>query len=264
MSDMPEGLEAEIWRRAATVLVGRRIADVWCDDRVAPGGLADTIRGARIEDVDRIGKVVRIVTDCGALGLHFGMTGRIEVDGVAPIARLEYASGADRPEWDRLRVTTTPAGTLDGIDVPALRMNDPRRLGRLSLDESITLGPDSLTLTAAELRTALGRRTAPIKTLLLDQSVVAGLGNLCADEVLFSASVAPSRRADELGRGEVTAIAHACRTRLAVMLAAGGSTHGVLSPALRAGPGVCPRDGVPLGRTTIGGRTAVWCPDHQR
>lgn len=261
---MPEGLEAEIWRRATTVLVGRRIADVWCDDRVTPDGLADTIRGARIDGVDRIGKVVRIVTDGGVLGLHFGMTGRLEVDGVAPIERLEYASGADRPEWDRLRMTTTPSRTLGDSDAPALRMNDPRRLGRLSLDESITLGPDALTLTSTELRMALGGRTAVVKALLLDQSVVAGLGNLCADEVLFWAAVAPVRRTDGLAREEVTAIARACRTRLAMMLAAGGSTHGVLTPALRAGPGVCPRDGVPLQRTTIGGRTAVWCPAHQR
>ncbi len=275
---MPEGLEAEIWCRAASVLAGRRIADVWCDPRVSPSGLGAMLSGARIEGVERVGKVVRIVTDRpapgggvvgdgvsggGALGLHFGMTGRLEVDGFAPIPRLEYASAADRPEWDRLRMFTIPGATNDGIDVPALRMNDPRRLGRLSFDEPIDVGPDALTLTSAELRLALDRRTARIKTLLLDQSVVAGLGNLCADEVLFTAGIAPQRRADELAPSEVTAIARACRTRLRSMLAAGGSTHGVLSPALRVGPGVCPRDGMPLARTTLGGRTAVWCPDHQ-
>ncbi len=260
---MPEGLEAEIWRRAASVLVGRRIADVWFDPRVTPDGIGDVLRGQRIENVDRVGKVVRIITDGAVLGLHFGMTGRLEVDGVAPIERLEYASGADRPEWDRLRLTAIPGTQRDGIGVPALRMNDPRRLGRLSLDETITVGPDSMTLTSKELRHALGTRTARIKTLLLDQSIVAGLGNLCADEVLFTAGIAPHRRADELASGEATAIARACRTRLAAMLAAGGSTHGVLSPALRVGPGSCPRDGAPLVRTTVGGRTAVWCPDHQ-
>ncbi|MEP1124403.1 MAG: DNA-formamidopyrimidine glycosylase family protein [Ilumatobacter sp.] len=275
---MPEGLEAEIWRRAASVLVGRRITDVWCDPRISPFGLEEMLRGARIDGVDRIGKVVRVVTDRpaldggvpgagssggGALGLHFGMTGRLEIDGIAPIPRLEYASGADRPEWDRLRVSTQPSSMLDGNAVPALRMNDPRRLGRLSFDEPITVGPDALGLTARQLRLALDGRTARIKTLLLDQSVVAGLGNLCADEVLFTAGIAPHRRADELARSEVTGLARACRHRLRSMLAAGGSTHGVLSPALRVGPGTCPRDGTPLARTTLGGRTAVWCPDHQ-
>lgn len=263
---MPEGLEAEIWRREAQPIVGRRIRELWYDERVGPDGLdgLDGLIGAAIVGVDRIGKIVRIATDAGTLGLHLGMTGRIEVDGVAPIARLEYASGADRPEWDRLRLATVPARTVEGVDVPAVRMNDPRRLGRLSLDESIELGPDLLTLTAAQLRGSLARRSAPIKSLLLDQAVVAGLGNLCADEVLFTAGVPPGRPADELTASDVTAIARACRTRLPKMLDAGGSTHGVLSPDVRAAPADCPRDGTSLTRSIIGGRTAVWCPEHQR
>lgn len=261
---MPEGLEAEIWRRAAQPIVGRQIRTLWCDERVAPEGLATTLNDARIVAVDRVGKIVRIVTDQGVLGVHLGMTGRIEVDGVAPIERLEYSSGADRPEWDRLRVTTSPATIVDGEEVPAFRMNDPRRLGRLSLDESLELGPDALTLSSADLRAALVGRTAAIKSVLLDQTAVAGLGNLCADEVLFWAGVAPSRRADEVSGRDVTAIARACRMRLPSMLDAGGSTHGALSPEVRATPEPCPRDGAPLQRSKIGGRTAVWCPTHQR
>lgn len=261
---MPEGLEAEIWRRAAQPIVGRSIGQVWCDERVSPHGLATMLSGARIVEVDRIGKVVRIVSEAGVLGLHLGMTGRLEIDGVAPIERLEYASGADRPEWDRLRLRTVPAARIGAVEVPAVRMNDPRRLGRLSFDEPLELGPDMLTLSATELRAALSRRTAAIKTVLLDQRVVAGLGNLCADEVLFWAGVAPANRADEITPGEVAAIARACRTRLPVMLDSGGSTHGVLSPDVRAGPAPCPRDGAPLQRSTIGARTAVWCPAHQR
>ena len=261
---MPEGLEAEIWRRAAKPIVGRRIRALWCDERVAPEGLAATLGNARIVSVDRVGKVVRIVTDAGVLGLHLGMTGRIEIDGVAPIERLEYSSGADRAEWDRLRVMTIPAMTAHALELPAVRMNDPRRLGRLSLDEQLELGPDMLTLSSAELRLALTRRTASIKAVLLDQTAVAGIGNLCADEVLFWAGVAPGRPADELTADDITGIARACRTQLVAMLRAGGSTHGVLSPEVRAGPAACPRDGAPLQRSKIGGRTAVWCPTHQR
>lgn len=261
---MPEGLEAEIWRRAAAPIVGRRIRDVWCDERVAPDGLAATLRGARIEGVDRVGKVVRIITDRGTLGLHLGMTGRLEFDGDAPIARLAYSSGADRPEWDRLRLATSPTGTGGVLDAVAVRMNDPRRLGRLSLDEPLDLGPDLLSLTSVELRRSLVGRRAAIKSTLLDQRVVAGLGNLCADEVLFWAGVAPARTADDLISAEIASIARACRQRLAKMLAAGGSTHGVLSPDMRAAPGRCPRDGARLERATIAGRTAVWCPSHQR
>ena len=260
---MPEGLEAEIWRRAAQPVVGRRVRQLWCDERVAPDGLASELSGALILAVDRVGKVVRLVTDAGTLGLHLGMTGRIVVDGDAAIERLEYASGEDRPEWDRLRLMTTPAAIAGTEEIPAVRMNDPRRLGRLSLDEQLDLGPDLLTLSTAELEVALEGRRAAIKSLLLNQAVVAGLGNLCADEVLFWAGIAPMRRADEIETAEIAAIAQACRARLPLMLAAGGSTKGALSPAVRAAPAACLRDGAPLRRSTIGGRTAVWCPTHQ-
>jgi formamidopyrimidine-DNA glycosylase len=262
---MPEGLEAEIWRRSAEPLVGRRVASVWCDERVAPAGLADALIGTEIRAIRRRGKVLLIDTDGPVVGLHFGMTGRLVVDGRAPIERLEYASGADRPEWDRLRLETAPSKPAG----PALRMNDPRRLGRITLDPDLShLGPDLLSVTAGPLGARLGRRRVAVKTALLDQRVVAGLGNLCADEVLFWAGVAPDRPADALAEHDLEAISAACRERLPVMLAAGGSTHGELSPdvraAVRAGGAVCPLDGGHLRRASIDGRTAVWCGTHQR
>jgi formamidopyrimidine-DNA glycosylase len=257
---VPEGLEAEIWRRAAQPLVGRDIHDAWVDERVAPDGFVDQIVGRRIEAVRRMGKVVLIDTDGATLGVHLGMTGRLEVDGRAPIDRLEYASGADRAEWDRLRMWTDP----EPDRTCALRMNDPRRLGRLSLDPDLNmLGPDALTLSAEALRNRLSGRRAAIKSLLLDPGVVAGLGNLCADEVLFWSGVSPRRAADELSTGDLERIAAACRERLPRMLAAGGSTHGILDPTIRAAPRDCPIDGTALERATVGGRTTIWCPRHQ-
>ncbi len=256
---MPEGLEAEIWRRSARALIGRRIVSVWCDERVAPEGLAQILADEHVDDVSRIGKVVRLHTTAGVVGLHFGMTGRLEVDGSAPIERLEYASGADRPEWDRLRIATEPAGR----GRPALRLNDPRRLGRISLDEVITVGADCLSLSETQLAAGIFGRRAPVKSMLLDQRVVAGLGNLCADEVLFHAGVAPERPVDSLRAAELAMIALACRERLPQMLAAGGSTAGTLSPEVREAPLPCPLDGAQLRRDRIGGRTAVWCPAHQ-
>lgn len=280
---MPEGLEAEIWRRAAGDLVGRTIERAWTDERVAPPGLASDIVGACVDAVDRVGKVVVLqltpaaragaatappTTAIRRLGLHFGMTGRLVIDGRAPIEQLTYASGRDDPSWDRLRLWTadrrrdTRAG--DGA-VPALRLNDPRRLGRVSLDEDLTgLGPDVLRIERDELADRLVRRRTAVKTALLDQGVVAGLGNLCGDEVLWWAGIAPLRRAGSLDAGEVAALHDALVARLPVMLAAGGSTTGVLSPEVRAACPPCGRDGTPLRRSTIGGRVAVWCPGHQR
>ena len=277
---MPEGLEAEIWRHASGGLVDRTIVAVETDPRVTPDGFADLVVGTGIVGIRRRGKVLLIDTTGPVIGLHFGMTGRLEIDGQAAIVRLEYASGADRAEWDRLRLWTRHGYGTGGVvagdcvaddretpvdGVPALRLNDPRRLGRVSIDPDVSLlGPDLLTLTSRELTASIGRRRRAVKAVLLDQQVVAGLGNLCADEVLFWAGVAPMRPIDELTPAEIAAIARSCRERLATMLSAGGSTHGVLSPTVRAAAGPCPLDGGPLERTRIAGRTAVWCRTHQR
>ncbi len=258
---MPEGLEAEIWRSAIDALIGRIVTSVWLDDRLDDPGVA-ALPGHTIDAVTRTGKVVQLDIGGDLLGLHFGMTGRVIVDGNAPIEALEYASNQDRPEWDTLRLFTS--GSSDD-STPALRVNDPRRLGRITLNADLTaLGVDIFDVTAESLTASLAGRRAAIKTLLLDQSVIAGLGNLCADEVLWWAAIRPGRRANGLSVAEVEALAAAIRKRLPTMMRRGGSTHGELDPALRRTHGPCPRDGAFLERATIGSRTAVWCPEHQR
>jgi len=259
---MPEGLEAEIWRSAAEPLVGRNIERVEFDTRVADSGLAD-LEGERIEGVRRHGKVLVVDTSGPSIGLRFGMTGRLVVDGVAAIDRLEYASSRDHPEWDRIRVWTTPH---PGPEVPALRMNDPRRLGRVEIDPDLSrLGPDALRLSVGELADALGGRRTATKSALMNQEVVAGLGNLCVDEVLFAAGLAPTSPVDQLGADDVRHLHRAMRRRLPAMLRRGGSTHGVLDPVRRRNLGPCPARGCGgyLRSGKVGGRTTVWCDTHQ-
>jgi formamidopyrimidine-DNA glycosylase len=254
---VPEGLEAEIWRSALERIVGGTVTDAWVDERVAPPGFVDAVVGEPIVGVRRVGKVV--VLDGPDIGLHFGMTGRIVVDGDAPIDRLQYASDRDEPEWDRLRLFT------DHRPVPAVRFNDPRRLGRVSIDPDLAaLGVDFTAVTPTRLAAAIGHRDAPVKSVLLDQHAVAGLGNMCADEVLWWAGIDPHRAASSLVDQEIDALARAIRRRLPVMLRRGGSHRGTLSPAVRTACPPCERDGTPLRRDTIGGRTAVWCSGHQR
>jgi formamidopyrimidine-DNA glycosylase len=261
---MPEGLEAEIWRRACEPLVGRTVVEVDGDARVVPVDIRAVV-GAHILAVRRRGKVVLIDTDHVTIGLHFGMTGRLIVDGSAPIERLAYASARDEADWDRMTLWTDAAAGVDHRQVPAVRFNDPRRLGRVSLDPDLDhLGVDITAVTARRLATALQTRRTAVKTALLDQTVVAGLGNLCADEVLWWSGIDPHRRTDALGEDDVARLAQAIRRRLPVMLGRGGSTTGVLDPDVRARCAPCERDGTPLRRDTIGGRTAVWCPSHQR
>jgi formamidopyrimidine-DNA glycosylase len=190
------------------------------------------------------------------------MTGRLVVDGDAAIDRLAYASGRDDPAWDRLVVFASPGGRSAP---PAVRFNDPRRLGHVSLDPDLDrLGVDFAEVTPRRLARALAGRHGVLKSVLLDQHVVAGLGNLCVDEVLWWAALDPRRSVDWLSPAEVERLAKVIRRRLPVMLARGGSTTGVLNPAVRASCPPCERDGAPLERLTIGGRTTIRCPLHQR
>jgi formamidopyrimidine-DNA glycosylase len=254
---VPEGLEAEIYRRAVERAVGRTVTAVTVDERQPSAGeLRTVLRGRTVTGARRRGKHVLVDLDGLTLGLHFGMTGRLIVDGAAAIDRLEYGSGRDDPAWDRLTVSLSGGGHL--------RVNDPRRWARFVVDPDLSaLGPDFLTLTTGELAAACASRRAPIKAVLLDQTSVAGFGNMCVDEVLWHAGVAPARPARSLARGEITAISRGSRRHLPAMLRRGGSHTGTIDPSVRAALPPCPRDGVALRRTVVGGRATVWCPAHQ-
>jgi formamidopyrimidine-DNA glycosylase len=271
---MPEGLEAELYRRAAEPACGRPIASVDIDDRQAMAAeIGAALVGATFVQARRIGKLVLLDTDladgtprragcltpcapAATLGMHFGMTGRLIVDDAAPIAALEYGSRRDDPAWDRFVVRFADGGVL--------RVNDPRRWATFMLDPAEgRLGPDFLDVTAEYLAAAFARRRAAVKTVLLDQSVVAGYGNLCVDEVLWQAGISPSTPARDLSRKAIGRLVELARPHLLGMLARGGSHRGTIDPELRASLPPCPRDGAPLRRDQIGGRTTVWCPVHQ-
>ncbi len=248
----------EWFRRAASAVVGRRIRTVRVDPRNAVGPVADVLPGRLVTAVDRVGKLLLLLTDGPVLGIHFGMTGRIVVDDVAPIAALEYGSGRDDPAWDRLVMT------FEGPTAGVLRVNDPRRWSRYVVDpDRSTFGPDVEAVAPDRLAELLHRRRA-LKGLLLDQTVVAGLGNMCVDEVLFQAGLAPDRPGASLTSVEVAELVTTIRVHLPAMFERGGSHTGVLSPAVRAAMPACPLDGTPLRRAEVAGRTTVWCPAHQR
>jgi formamidopyrimidine-DNA glycosylase len=183
------------------------------------------------------------------------MTGRLVVDGAAGVDQLLYSSLRDEEAWDRFVV-----GFDDGGD---LRMRDPRRLGGVELDpDEARLGIDALTVRPAELA-ALLRSAAPLKARLMDQARIAGIGNLLADEMLWRAGLDPSRPASSLEPAEVRRLHRHLRRTVDELIARGGSHTGDLQPARRPG-GTCPRDGAPLVRRTVGGRTSWICPAHQR
>ncbi|MEO7556994.1 MAG: DNA-formamidopyrimidine glycosylase family protein [Acidimicrobiales bacterium] len=259
---MPEMIEVEVYRCAAEAVVGRTIAgvdalDAWYLKGGVDGpSLSRALCGRRVEQARRTGKLLLLDFDDGpALGLRFGMTGRLMVDDASPIDTFEYGSTRGLTAWDRFALRFRGGGTL--------RMNDPRRLGAVELDpDEEALGPDAATITVAQLNAALGHSDVPLKARLMDQRRIAGLGNLLVDEVLYRAGLDPGRSAGALGAVDRRRLGRHVVGTVARLAARGGSHLGDLQVA-RVRGGRCPRDGAALLRRTIGGRTTYSCPEHQ-
>ncbi|HUO49267.1 MAG TPA: DNA-formamidopyrimidine glycosylase family protein, partial [Acidimicrobiales bacterium] len=222
------------------------------------------LEGAALGRARRIGKLLVLDLDGpggptgrpGRLGVRFGMTGRLLVDGAGPVEQLLYSSVRAERRWDRFLLRFADGGTMV--------VHDPRLLGGVELDPDETrLGPDALGLTPAQLRRALDGSAAPLKARLLDQARIAGVGNLIADEVLWRAGLRPSRPAGSLGAADLRRLHRHLAATLADLLARGGSHLGDLMPARHVG-GACPKDGTTLTRSSVGGRTSYWCRRHQR
>lgn len=258
---MPELVEVEYYRRLAERALDREIATVDAPDAwFLKGGLtavllAEVMTGRCFTATRRIGKLLLLETVGPTIGLRFGMTGRLIVDGDAGIDVLVYGSARDEPAWDRVTFRFDDGGDL--------RIRDPRRLGGVVLDpDESKLGVDAWTVTVAGLRDALAGSEAPLKARLMDQAKLAGVGNLTADEVLWRAGLDPARPAGSLTDADVRRLHIHLRTTFDDLIAGGGSHTGALQQH-RTADGRCPKDGTPLVRTTVGGRTTWSCPRHQ-
>lgn len=258
---MPEILEVETYRRQAELVVGREVVavnapDSWYLKHTTAGDVAAAIIGSRVASTTRRGKLLMIEFSDHrpTLGLRFGMTGRLIVDGGAAIEHLEYSSRRNDPAWDRFGIV---------FEQGELVMRDPRRLGAVELEPDVAaLGPDALGIDAETLARSLVGGTGSLKGRLLDQKRIAGLGNLLADEILWRAGFLPTRTAGQLSVPEVDLIAATIATVLTELGVRGGSHCGDLQQERFQG-GVCPLDGTDLFRATIAGRTTYYCPKHQ-
>jgi formamidopyrimidine-DNA glycosylase len=281
---MPEEPEVEIARRLiADLALGRRIVGVDDTDTYvtrphSPGELRAALTGRTLTAAHRRGKTMWCETsgldaDGGAggpggdaglgpvLGIHLGMSGRIVV--TSPDGWV--AEGGDRPgrdaqprkpEWDRF--------TLEFADGGRLALFDKRRLGRILLNPDIdALGPDAAEVTPAQFRALISRGTIAVKARLLDQSKIAGIGNLLADEILWQAKIPPATPVNRLQRKDVDRLYRALRSVLAAALAEGGGAHtGDVIAARRPGAS-CPRCGAEMVHGTVGGRSTWWCSREQ-
>jgi formamidopyrimidine-DNA glycosylase len=228
-------------------VVGRRIEAVGDHDTFvcrpfAPGQIAAALVGETITGVRRVGKQLLVDTTGPVLGLHLGMSGSLRVD-----------EPTDLP-FARFWVRFTDSGTLV--------LRDPRRLGRAVLDPAGRLGQDALLVPGPAFRGLVGRSRAPVKARLLDQGVVAGIGNLLADEVLWRARLDPRRPAGELRAEELDELRRHLRAAIRHAVRHGGVHTGEVVPHRTAG-GHCPRCGAEMVRATVGGRTTWWCSAEQ-
>jgi formamidopyrimidine-DNA glycosylase len=261
---MPEIIEVEAARRLIEErALEREIASVYARDAwflkrgLTPPAAGSALAGRRLTAARRRGKLMLVDTDGGSgpvLGLHLGMSGRVLVDDEAAGDPLVYASNRSVPAWHRFGLEFTDGGTLF--------LRDPRRLGGVELDpDEERLGVDAFEITPAQLAAVVAPSRAPIKAVLMNQARIAGLGNLLVDEILWRAGFDPARVANTLDANDRRRLHRAVRSTLGVTTRRGGSHTGDL-PRIADEP--CPKDGAPIARRTISGRTTFSCPEHQR
>jgi len=275
---MPELPEVETTRRCLVPhLEGARVVDVevrrprMLRHQSRPADFADRLANRRIDRLGRHGKFLIAEMDGDISWVtHLGMSGRVSMD----------PPGA--PEAPHTNVVVRTDGDHE------FRLVDPRTFGfvvaftpeELSHSSIGRLGPDALTglPSSRRLRAALHHRTASIKALLLDQRLVAGIGNIYADEALHRAGIAPGRQGGSLDLDEVQRLRRAVRATLNAGLKWGGTSLDDLAyllPDGRAGEyvkrlRVYSRDGEPcrtcgteIRRTVIRQRSSHWCPRCQ-
>ncbi|HHV55653.1 MAG TPA: bifunctional DNA-formamidopyrimidine glycosylase/DNA-(apurinic or apyrimidinic site) lyase [Firmicutes bacterium] len=282
---MPELPEVETIRRTlAPRVTGKIVGSVQVLEprllRYAPGlspeRLAGTVRGRRLDAPGRRGKylLLPLVPGPECLLIHLGMTGRL-----LAVPAADGSSVPGRPAFEHLalKLDFEDEGTgLQLIDPRKFSFLDLIRPGRYDGPPGFSrLGPEPLSpaWTAEQLAASLKQRRAPIKSVLLDQRVVAGLGNIYTDEALFRAGLHPAREARELDRQEVGRLYTAIREVLAEAIAAGGTTFRDYRDAQgRTGEFVrrlrvygregkpCPVCGATIERLQVGGRSARFCP----
>ena len=257
---MPELPDVEGFRRVLSRHAkGKRIESVEVIDRsllrgTSPQALGRALKGKRFLEPRRHGKwVIAPVGDVEVL-MHFGMTGLLEW----------RRPCEERHRHDRV-VFVCEGGEL--------RYRNMRKFGsvRLARDESERergtggLGPDAASLDREAFHELLARRRGSVKAALMDQKLLAGVGNLLADEILWRSRVDPRTPVPDISRRRRDRMYEALRDTLRESVPAGRVPHGRrwLTRVRDQRDAKCPRCGTRLRKATVAGRTACWCPRCQ-
>ncbi len=269
---MPELPEVEFARSCLSRWLGGRIlvrieADPTRVIRGTPAKAFAALSRDRVTRVERRGKwlILHFASDRGLLA-HLGMTGKFELT----------RAGAPPSRWSRVRFTRA--------DGAVVHYRDPRQFGHLRVaplavllttEPLKSLGPDAKDdlLSAAALGARFAKSRRKVKEVLMDQTVMAGLGNIQVTEALFFARVHPARRADSLTGPEIARIRRGIGKSLARTLAMNSGdkityveeSKRVENPFYVYGKAKapCPQCGAPLKKMTIGGRTSSFCAECQ-
>lgn len=274
---LPEMPEVETLRRGlAKATTGQHITSIHVSDervlkRCETYGFSDRLVGASVVGVNRRGKYLLISMERGSvpsfhLVVHLNMKGSIRM----------FASDVASQKYECLRVGLSSGNVLVYTDMWTWgdwHFDDASDYTQVA--DVASLGPEPLDdgWSGEVLAGRLAGRRGLIKAVLLDQKVVAGVGNIYADEALFAAGIAPKRQASGLDAAECDALAGSIAETLGYAVSCGGSrgeyvdldgNPGTYEPRVYGGKGkACPRCGGLLVKTSIGGRGTTYCPDCQ-
>lgn len=266
---MPELPDVEALRQYLEAnALDRRISGVVVTDTriladLTPARFSEALTGGRLNATRRHGKHLLARLDRGGwLTMHFGMTGDLAF----------YADAADAPPYSRV--------ILDFAEGDHLAYTNKRMLGRVGYADDAAafiraedLGPDALDpgFDLARFEALLARRRSDVKAALMDQSRIAGIGNVYADEILFQAGLHPKTRCDGMEPERVAELFRQMRRVLETAIARRAGSErfldrlpaGYLLPH-RAKGGSCPRCGEAIDSLKVGGRTTCYCPRCQK
>lgn len=259
---MPELPDVEVFRRhAAATSLHREIGRIHVSEErlledISPQGLGRRLIGQQFESTRRHGKYLLLEMKNGLLVLHFGMTGDLKF----------VEDSKQLPEYTRVEFHFAGGGCLACIS--------RRLLGRIlvveDLDELIEkkeLGPDALDIDAERFCELLRQKKGSLKAALMDQSLMAGIGNVYSDEILFQLRLHPGTELAGLDREDLKQLYETTQRVLKTAIRHHAHADEMPKDYLlphREGDGHCPQCENKLGKIKVSSRSAVHCPNCQR